>query len=50
MRAVGSGHADGQPDAWDGYAANAVADACLASLASGERADVALAQRPPLYG
>ena len=30
-----------QPDAWDGYAANAVADACLASLASGERADVA---------
>jgi myo-inositol 2-dehydrogenase / D-chiro-inositol 1-dehydrogenase len=50
VRGVGSGHADGQPDAWDGYAANAVADACLASLASGSRAAVELAQRPPLYG
>jgi myo-inositol 2-dehydrogenase/D-chiro-inositol 1-dehydrogenase len=49
VRAVGSGHADGQPDAWDGYAANAVADACLASLASGERAEVALEARPSLY-
>ena len=49
VRAVGGGHADGQPDAWDGYAANAVADACLASLASGERADVALEARPSLY-
>jgi myo-inositol 2-dehydrogenase / D-chiro-inositol 1-dehydrogenase len=50
VHGVGSGHADGQPDAWDGYAANAVADACLASLASGEHAAVKLAQRPPLYG
>lgn len=49
VRAVGSGRADGQPDAWDGYAASAVADACLASLASGERADVALKARPSLY-
>ena len=49
VRAVGSGHADGQPDAWDGYAANAVADACLASLASGERAEVVLEARPSLY-
>ena len=40
VRGVAGGHADGQPDAWDGYAANAVADACLASLASGERAEV----------
>ena len=38
------------PNAWDGYAANAVADACLESLVSGERADVELAQRPALYG
>ncbi len=37
------------PSAWDGYAANAVADACLASLASGERAHVAMAARPALY-
>jgi myo-inositol 2-dehydrogenase / D-chiro-inositol 1-dehydrogenase len=41
---------DGAASAWDGYAANAVADACLASLASGERAAVELAERPALYG
>ena len=37
------------PSAWDGYAANAVADACLESLASGERTAVRLAERPALY-
>ena len=37
------------PSAWDGYAANAVADACLESLSSGERAEVRLADRPALY-
>jgi myo-inositol 2-dehydrogenase/D-chiro-inositol 1-dehydrogenase len=42
--------ADGAASAWDGYAANAVADACLASLASGERADVELVEKPALYG
>ena len=41
--------ADG-PSTWDGYAANAVADACITSLASGERAEVQLAERPALYG
>jgi myo-inositol 2-dehydrogenase/D-chiro-inositol 1-dehydrogenase len=44
---------DGGPDgptAWDGYAAAAVADACLESLASGRRAEVRLAARPALYG
>jgi myo-inositol 2-dehydrogenase/D-chiro-inositol 1-dehydrogenase len=40
---------DGAPSAWDGYAANAVADACLTSLASGERAAVELARKPALY-
>jgi myo-inositol 2-dehydrogenase / D-chiro-inositol 1-dehydrogenase len=40
---------NGAPSAWDGYAANAVADACLASLASGERTAVELARRPALY-
>jgi myo-inositol 2-dehydrogenase/D-chiro-inositol 1-dehydrogenase len=50
VRAVVTGHADGQPDAWDGYAANAVADACLESLSTGARAGVKLAQRPALYG
>ena len=38
------------PSAWDGYAASAVADACLASLASGRRVAVDLAARPALYG
>ena len=37
------------PSAWDGYAANAVADACLDSLASGGRAGVRQIARPPLY-
>ena len=41
---------DDGPSAWDGYAANAVADACLASLATGERAAVEMASRPRLYG
>ncbi len=40
---------DKGPSAWDGYAANAVADACLASLASGRRAEVELAEKPALY-
>ena len=38
------------PTAWDGYAASAVADACLESLASGQPVDVRLAERPALYG
>ena len=37
------------PSAWDGYVANAVADACLESLASGVRATVLLEERPSLY-
>ena len=42
------GRGDGA-SAWDGYAANAVADACLESLASGGRAGVRLTDRPALY-
>jgi myo-inositol 2-dehydrogenase/D-chiro-inositol 1-dehydrogenase len=42
------GHGDA-PSAWDGYAANAVADACLESLVSGARAEVQLARKPALY-
>jgi myo-inositol 2-dehydrogenase/D-chiro-inositol 1-dehydrogenase len=37
------------PTAWDGYAASAVADACLESLANGRPAGVKLAERPALY-
>jgi myo-inositol 2-dehydrogenase/D-chiro-inositol 1-dehydrogenase len=36
--------------AWDGYAATAVADACLASLRTGQPAEVRLEPRPDLYG
>jgi myo-inositol 2-dehydrogenase/D-chiro-inositol 1-dehydrogenase len=37
------------PSAWDGYAAAAVADACIASLRSGQRTLVRRAPRPDLY-
>ena len=47
---LGCAGVDDGPNAWDGYAANAVADACLESLASGARAAVQLLERPALYG
>jgi myo-inositol 2-dehydrogenase/D-chiro-inositol 1-dehydrogenase len=37
------------PDAWDGYAATVVADTCLESLRTGERATVPLGERPDFY-
>lgn len=42
--------AKGGADAWDGYAASAIAGACLDSLRLGQRVEVALAPRPALYG
>jgi myo-inositol 2-dehydrogenase / D-chiro-inositol 1-dehydrogenase len=47
-RALANGAPTG-PSAWDGYAASAVADACLKSLTSGRPAAVRLAPRPDLY-
>ena len=47
--AVANGGPTG-PTAWDGYAASAVADACLESLADGRTVPVELASRPALYG
>jgi myo-inositol 2-dehydrogenase/D-chiro-inositol 1-dehydrogenase len=44
-----AGGPDHGPSTWDGYAANAVADACIASLHDGGRVEVALATRPALY-
>jgi myo-inositol 2-dehydrogenase/D-chiro-inositol 1-dehydrogenase len=38
------------PSAWDGYAATAVAESCVASLTSGARTPVELIARPALYG
>ena len=45
---VGMGAATG-PSSWDGYAATAVADSCLAALETGERVPVQLRERPAFY-
>ncbi len=45
---VAAGQATG-PSVWDGYAATAVASACVASLGSGERTAVHLPSRPSFY-
>jgi myo-inositol 2-dehydrogenase/D-chiro-inositol 1-dehydrogenase len=45
---VVAGQASG-PSSWDGYAATAVADACLAALDSGGRVAVQMRERPALY-
>jgi myo-inositol 2-dehydrogenase/D-chiro-inositol 1-dehydrogenase len=37
------------PSAWDGYAATAVADTCIAALHTGERVPVQLRERPAFY-
>ena len=48
VNSVRDGEASG-PSAWDGYAATAVADACLAALDSGERVTVHMRERPAFY-
>ena len=37
------------PSSWDGYAATAVGEACLRSLATGSRVEVDLVEQPALY-
>jgi len=37
------------PSAWDGYAAAAVAEACVRSLGTGAKVPVVLADRPAMY-
>ncbi|MHB1535494.1 MAG: Gfo/Idh/MocA family oxidoreductase, partial [Acidimicrobiales bacterium] len=39
----------GGPSAWDGYAANAVAEQCVVSLRRGGRVEITLIDRPALY-
>jgi len=46
--AVAAGTATG-PTAWDGYAATVVADTCLEALATGQRTQVRLTERPDFY-
>jgi myo-inositol 2-dehydrogenase/D-chiro-inositol 1-dehydrogenase len=48
IKAIERGTATGA-SAWDGYAAAAVAEAGLRSLAEGRRVDISLADQPPLY-
>ena len=38
------------PSSWDGYAAAAVSDAAIDALHSGQRVEIALAEKPALYG
>src|SRR5947209_3149226 len=45
---VGMGAATG-PSSWDGYAATAVADSCLAALETGERVPVQLRERSAFF-
>jgi myo-inositol 2-dehydrogenase/D-chiro-inositol 1-dehydrogenase len=47
--AISGGGAVVGATAWDGYAAAAVAEAGLGSLAEGRRSDITLAARPALY-
>jgi myo-inositol 2-dehydrogenase / D-chiro-inositol 1-dehydrogenase len=48
VNSVALGEATG-PSSWDGYAATAVADACLAALDSGDRVTVHMRERPAFY-
>jgi myo-inositol 2-dehydrogenase/D-chiro-inositol 1-dehydrogenase len=48
IKAIARGAATGA-SAWDGYAAAAVAEAGLRSLAEGRRIEISLADQPPLY-
>ena len=48
IKAIERGTATGA-SAWDGYAAAAVAEAGLLSLAEGRRVEIRLADQPPLY-
>lgn len=48
IASVQAGEATG-PGAWDGYAATAVADACIAAWRTGERTLVRLTERPEFY-
>ncbi len=46
---AGQGVAAGASDAWDGYAAIAVAETAVAAAVRGARTEVVLAERPALY-
>jgi myo-inositol 2-dehydrogenase/D-chiro-inositol 1-dehydrogenase len=47
--AVSAGDGATGPSSWDGYAAQVVCDAGVAALESGERVEIRLGPKPPLY-
>jgi myo-inositol 2-dehydrogenase / D-chiro-inositol 1-dehydrogenase len=49
IRAIAAGKPATGANAWDGYAANAVAEAGLASLAENRTVAIAMAEKPKLY-
>lgn len=49
IRAVSAGEGATGPSAWDGYAAQAVCDAGVAALYSGDRVVIELGDKPALY-
>ena len=49
IKAIASGRPASGASAWDGYAACVIAEAGIASLASGQTVQIALAERPRLY-
>jgi myo-inositol 2-dehydrogenase/D-chiro-inositol 1-dehydrogenase len=50
VHAVSAGGVPLGPSSWDGYAAAVVSDASVEALRTGERVEVALIERPKLYG
>jgi myo-inositol 2-dehydrogenase / D-chiro-inositol 1-dehydrogenase len=50
IAAVTAGEGATGPSSWDGYAAQAVCDAGVQALASGDRVEVVLVEKPALYG
>jgi len=49
IKAIAAGTTGGGANAWDGYAAGAVAEAGLKSLEEGRTVEITLAERPGLY-
>jgi len=49
VKAIAAGKPASGANAWDGYAAAAIAEAGLRSLAEGTTAEIVLAEKPALY-
>jgi myo-inositol 2-dehydrogenase/D-chiro-inositol 1-dehydrogenase len=50
VQSLHTGQPTGGATAWDGYAATAVAAACVEALETGRRTEVRLQAKPALYG